>query len=137
MEDHFENLFEDATLNDLVEGESSSLSDIICEEEQPLDEIEDHIFNSEITDEEILKSVKSLKSGKSAEMNGITPQFFIHGGEIILVVLNRLFKRIFSSGEYPMSWASSIVVPIYKEGDVNKTDNYQEILLQKIYSSCF
>ena len=136
--DHFENLFEDATANDLVEGESSSVSDIICEEEQPLDEIQDHIFNSEITNEEILKSVKSLKSGKSAGMNGITPEFFIHGGESILVILNRLFNRIFSSGEYPTSWASSIIVPIHKKGDVNKTDNYRGIslldVLGKIHS---
>lgn len=41
-------------------------------------EIEDYIFNSEITDEEILRAVKGLKTGTSSVEDNIVLEFFIH-----------------------------------------------------------
>ena len=41
-------------------------------------ELDDIIFNSEITDEEILKSVKTLKHGKRGGIDELIPEFFIN-----------------------------------------------------------
>ena len=43
-----------------------------------MDEIEDVIFNSEITEEEILREVRALKEHKSAGPDGIVSSLFIH-----------------------------------------------------------
>ena len=49
-----------------------------------------------------------------------------------------LFNRIFESGDYPMSWESGFIVPIFKGGDNNETNHYRGIILinimAKIYS---
>ena len=44
--------------------------------------IEEFIFNSEITDEEILHSVKLLRRGKSPGEDNIIPEFFISSIDI-------------------------------------------------------
>ena len=43
-----------------------------------MDEIEDVIFNSEITEEEILREVRAFKEHKSAGPDGIVSSLFIH-----------------------------------------------------------
>ena len=44
-----------------------------------LDEVQAQIFNADITEEEILKAVKSLKLGKSAGLDGIISDMFVSG----------------------------------------------------------
>ena len=57
-------------------------------EEEPIaDEIKDFIFNSEITEEEILRTVRTLKEDKSAGPDGIVPGVFIHSFDLILPIL--------------------------------------------------
>jgi hypothetical protein len=46
-------------------------------------DIEDSIFNAEITDEEILYALKSLRRGKSPGEDNTTPEFFITGVDIL------------------------------------------------------
>ena len=102
-----------------------------------LSEIEDAIFNDEITEEEILNSVKSLNPSKSAGPDGIPPQFFIQAHETIMPVMLALFNRIFSTGVFPDCWCSAIIIPIYKKGDINSPSNYRGISLLDIFGKIF
>ena len=43
-----------------------------------------------------------------------------------------LFERIFESADYPMSWVSGIIVPIFKGGEINEVTNYRGIILINI-----
>jgi len=61
------------------------------------------MFNSEITDEEIMKTVKSLMRGKAGGEDNSIHSFFIHDIAIFLHILNRIFNRMFLSGECPTS----------------------------------
>ena len=96
---YFERLFE-------YNGEPNE-GDIIniFEEEPVLDDVEDFIFNSEITEEEILRVVRALKQEKSASPDSIVPGLFINCIELILPILHKLFIRIFEHGEFPKTGA--------------------------------
>ena len=75
------------------EGDEDLCNNI--EIDEPDDEIENLIFNSEITDDEIMFAVKSLRAGKVPEPDELIPEMFISTVEIILPVLNKLFNRLF------------------------------------------
>ena len=78
-----------------------------------MDEIEDIIFNSEITEEEILREVRALKEDKSAGPDGIVSSLFILCIELFLPIMYKLFNRPFSRGElFPKDWCGSIIVPL-------------------------
>ena len=124
---HFEQLF---LKYNLQEVENNILAD--DEHIQDLDEIEDQIFNSEITDEEIIQSVKRLKENKSAGPDEIPPGVFIHSYDIILPVLTKLFNRLYDTDKFLKSWSKAIIVPIHKKGDPNIVSNYRGISLLDI-----
>ena len=78
------------------------------------DELEEIVFNSEITNEEILKSKEALKRGKSAGIVELVPEFFIHSIDIILPLLNRFFNRMFDNADFPSQWCYSVIVTLLK-----------------------
>ena len=127
---HFENLF-------ASEGDEDSNDNI--EIDEPDDEIENLIFNSEITDDEIMYAVKSLRADKAPGPDELIPEMFISTVEIILPVLNKLFNRLFFEGTFPDLWSKSIMIPLHKKGDMNSVNNYRGISLLdtfgKIYTS--
>lgn len=46
-------------------------------------EVENHIFSSEITDNEVRLAIKNLKQGKDPGPDNVIPEFFIYGIESI------------------------------------------------------
>ena len=40
-----------------------------------------------------------------------------------------MFYKIFSAGVFPQSWSLGYIVPIYKKGDKNDSNNYRGITL--------
>ena len=64
---HFENLF-------ASEGDEDSNDNI--EIDEPDDEIENLIFNSEITDDELMFAVKSLRAGKAPGPDKLIPDVY-------------------------------------------------------------
>ena len=88
-----EKLFNDNTRNE-------NIDDIMHEDDIEDDfqydltenELEDIIFNSEITNEEVLKSIQALKCGESAGTDEIIHEFFIHSVDNSLPLLNRFFN---------------------------------------------
>ena len=108
---HFKQLINlDETSNDPLNDESLDNDPDIN-----IDEIQDSIFNTHITEEEIIKSVHALHESKAAGLDQISPGCFIHdvhGIDIILPLVVRFFNRLFESGEFPEPWGRSCVIPI-------------------------
>ena len=104
-----------------------------------VNELQDIIFNSEVTDEEIIKAIQALKRGKSGGGDELIPELFICPIDLILPIINCLFNRIFNTGDFPPSWEVSILVTLFKKGDINNPNNYRGISLLdvvgKIYTS--
>lgn len=122
---HFESLFAGGELDEDINNQYDSDDDVIYDATE--NELEDIIFNSEITNEEIVKAVQALKRGKSSGEDELIPEFFIHSMDLILPIVNPLFNRIFNTGDYPPSWGRSILVTLFKKGDINNPNDYRGI----------
>lgn len=90
----------------------------------------------ELEEEEIGKAVVKLK--KAAGMDEIPMEAWRFGGHTIKNGLTDVLKMVWRNGVIPEDWNSSVVVPIYKKGDCEKTENYRGISLlctaYKIYA---
>ena len=94
-------------------------------------------LNLNITEEEIKKSIKNLKSDKSAGPDELVSEMFNYGTNNILVYLKRLFDTIFTNFQFPEMWTKSTIIPINKKGSFQKPDNYRGIFLTSIFSKIF
>jgi len=65
-----------------------------------IDDIEDTLFNSPITYDEIADNINHLNANKAVG-GTLIPQQLIYGHLVLLPFLCKLFNRIFSSGEFP------------------------------------
>ena len=88
---HFEQLFQYDDNDSMNDDEEL---DYIHEID--LDEVQDTIFNSQITEEEVLKSVQALHESKAAGLDEISPGFFIHCIDLILPLVVRFLTDCLS-----------------------------------------
>ena len=124
---HFEQLFAGTNDNDVN----------VLTSDDDLNEIENSIFNAEITDEEIALSIQALKAFKSPGEDGIPPIFFKHTVDMFMPVMVRLFNRLFKCQEFPTAWSSAIIVPLFKKGDHSNPANYRGISLLDIFGEIY
>ena len=70
-----------------------------------------------------------MKSGEAVGPDDITVEVCKCLGEVAVGSLTRLFNRILEIDKMPDEWRKSVLVPIYKKGDVQSCNNYREIKL--------
>ena len=90
-----------------------------------------------ITEEEIVLAVKSLKRGKAYGADNLLNEYFIETIDVLSGQLCKLFNKIIDTGFYPVSWSLGIIVPLHKKGDVNDVNNYRGITLVSCLSKLF
>jgi hypothetical protein len=54
---------------------------------------------------------------------------FLDCTDVILPSICKLFNNIFQSGLFPEMWSQGCIVPVYKKGDCNDTNNYRGVTL--------
>ena len=59
--------------------------------------------------------------------------FFIDCIDTLLLVISKLFNRLFLNGIVPSCWSQSILVPLHKKGDIIIPDNYRGISLLDVF----
>ena len=94
-------------------------------------------LDREITCNDIENAVRKLKLNKSCSEDYIINEVFIRCKEILLPLLYTLFNKIFDTGLYPETWSRSCIVPLFKKGDVNFTNNYRGISLVSCFGKLF
>jgi hypothetical protein len=123
---HFKNLYGTDNLN-------NDLND-----DDLYDVIHDDDLDQEINFQELKHAVFSQNNGKSSGIDTIFAEIYKHSFDIIAPFLLSLFNRLLSKGEYPTSWGTGIIVPIFKGGDIEDAQNYRGItlinIIAKIYS---
>ena len=125
--EHFKGIFSDTgisgeTSTDYPEDESVELSSTL---------------DQKISEDEVAKSIRNLKSGKACGLDGILADMLKAGGREVIVFLTKLFNCIFDLGYYPEEWAKAIIIPIYKKGNTDLVDNYRGVSLLSIVSKCY
>ena len=124
---HFQKLF-----NDIEEADDDQLD---IHEEFNVKDIDS--LEADITNDEVIAAIRSLKNSKAAGPDGIISEFFKHSDTSLLPFLAKLFNKLYVSGTYPEAWSESIIQPIHKKGDVNSPDNYRGISLLNIISKIY
>ena len=122
--EHYKNLFSCTKINESKMLEISSFISKQVSDEQK------QFLDSEITSEEIFKSLHEMSKNKSPGGDGITVsfycKFFHHFGEI----LKKVFDVIQKEGKMTRSMRHGIITLIYKnKGDKNLLKNYRPISL--------
>ena len=72
------------------------------------------IFNSEITNGEVLKSIQALKCGKSAGTDEIIPEFCINSVDNILPLLNRFLRECLTKQSFQLHGVTQLSRPYIK-----------------------
>ena len=102
-----------------------------------IDDDSNEILNAPILKEEIILALKKLKNKKAAGPDGIVGELLKNAGSIVVDFFVQFLNALFNRGIYPDSWIESIVLPLYKKGDVNNPGNYRGISLSNISSKVY
>ena len=94
-------------------------------------------LNRSIDPQEVREAIRKLKTGKAHGTDGILAEMLKVAGETAVQFLTKLFNVLFDQGVYPEEWSKAIIVPIFKKGKENITDNYRGISLLSLISKCY
>ena len=72
--------------------------------------------------DEFLQAKKAIRCGKACGEDGITPEFLKYAGldDLVLGIANKAF----SGSQIPERWATLVIVPVSKSGDLSNPNNY-------------
>ena len=93
-------------------------------------------LNNNITLEELIKSIRSLKNGKACGKD-LWVNELLKNIECIRPSLLIIFNRILDTGVYPIEWSTGIVQPVHKKGSLNDPSNYRGITLISVVGKLF
>ncbi len=91
----------------------------------------------DISEDEIIKAIRSLKKKKSAGPDGIINEMLKVGYRTIIKPLQKLLQLVFDSKHFPSPWKRGIIVKIFKSGDPFDTDNYRGVTLSSVLGKLF
>ena len=82
-----------------------------------------------ITPEEVASAVRLTQPGTSPGPDGIPPELWRRGGDVLHDLLAKVYSAIGQLGDIPAEMLDGIVVPIFKAGDAAFPGNYRPITL--------
>jgi hypothetical protein len=95
-------------------------------------------INSEITQDEIIKTIRTLKNGKSPGNDHILNEHIKSTAQIMVPIYTKLFNIIFNQGIIPEKWTEGNILPIYKnKGNTSLPENYRPITLLSCLGKLF
>ena len=101
------------------------------------DEISVDIYDSPITETEVVLSLKKLKNNKAAGIDGIASEFYKYIADELAMPFCSIFNYIFDKGEYPTQWAEGLINALHKKGDYSNPDNYRKITITVAMAKVF
>lgn len=90
---------------------------------------EDRRGDMEFIEEDVGRAIERLKNKKApridGRIDGIPMKAWRYGGATIQKGLTELLRRISNGDNLPEDWKTSVILPLYKKGDQEKTENYR------------
>ena len=94
-------------------------------------------LDCEISEQEVRHAIRKLKCGKAPGLDEISAEFLKSAEGIVVPFLKKLFNALFENGLFPEEWCRSVIIPLFKKGDINNPENYRGISLLSIVSKVF
>ena len=95
------------------------------------------LVNIAISDEKLLKIIRSLNPKKAHGWDGISVRMIKICDSSLLVPLKMIFHSCMIHGSFPEAWKRANVVPIHKKNSKNLKQNYRPISLLPIFGKIF
>lgn len=87
-------------------------------------EEENNEQENDLDEEEICRTVLRMKKGKASGIDYIPMEAYIFGGWTIRGDLVEIIKQVWKEKKISKEWSCSLLVPIYKKGNIEKTKNH-------------
>ena len=85
-----------------------------------------------VTPELVAKKIKAMKDNKSPGVDGIPPKLLMETEEQISIPLARVFNLSVKEGVVPFEWKEANIIPLFKKGSRNKSENYRPVSLTSV-----
>ena len=133
--DHFRNLLQtppageiDRQFHDYVKESMTILEQLPTNSEE---------LNKDITIEELNKTVKRIKTGKSVYLDDISNDAIKCGINHMDKCLLHLYNTVLKLGHFPDMWGESLIIPLHKNGDKFDVTNYRGIMISSCVGKIF
>ena len=83
---------------------------------------------------ELKKAVRSLNKGKAPDINGLTVEHILYGGQELLEEVAAVIQQIFDHEYIPDSLKQGILTPVHKNKGSNKDARVQGSKEDGVYS---
>ncbi len=91
------------------------------------------LTNVSITDEKILRIIRSLNPNKAHGWDDISVRMIKVCDSALVLPLKLIFENCLSKGIFPETWKCANVVPVHKKNEKNLKENYRPISLLPIF----
>ena len=98
-------------------------------------EVPDQLLNREVTTEEVMLSIKTLRKGKSSSDDMICNEFLKYLNGDGVSVICKLYNKCLDTGTYP--WNNNIITPLHKKGCKSNPDNYRAVAVSSTIGKLF
>ena len=92
----------------------------------------DYLGRLVVTPEMVAKKIKAMKDNKSEGEDGIPPKLLMETVEQISIPLAREFNLSLKEGFVPFEWKEANIIPLFKKGSNNKSENYRPVKLTSV-----
>ena len=80
----------------------------------------------------VAKKIKAMKYHKSPGVDGIPPKLLMETVEQISIPLAIVLNLSLREGVVPFEWKEANIIPLFKNGSRNKSENYRPVSLTSV-----
>ena len=91
----------------------------------------------ETTEEEIKNILKNQKGGTAPGLDGIPIMVYKKFALSFVPIMALIFNAILSTCKWSVAWKTSVILPLFKKGNVEEHSNYRPLSLIPTTSKIF
>ena len=92
----------------------------------------DYLGQLIVTPTMVAMKIRDMKDNKSPGVDGIPPKLLLEIVEQISIPLATVFNLSLEEGIVPLEWKEANIIPLFKNGSRNKSENYRPVSLTSV-----